>query len=66
MRRGDKRAIFAVAHAIALTIYAMLLNGTAYIDLGATYFDERDRQRLIHRSVRRIEALGFKVNLQVA
>jgi transposase len=66
VRRGDKRAIFAVAHAIAQTIYAMLLNGTVYQDLGVNYFDERDRQRLIHRSIRRIEALGFKVSLQVA
>jgi len=34
--------------------------------MGALYFDERDKERLIHRSVRRIEALGYKVSLQVA
>jgi transposase len=65
-RRGDKRAIVAVAHAIAQIIYSMLLNGTVYQDMGVLYFDERDRERLIHRSVRRIEALGYKVSLQVA
>ena len=65
-RRGDRRAIVAVAHAIAQIIYSMLLNRTAYQDMGALYFDERDKEHLTHRSIRRIEALGYKVSLQVA
>ncbi len=65
-RRGDKRAIVAVANSIISTIYSMLSNGTAYHDLGAQFFDERERERTIHRAVQRIENLGYTVSLQVA
>lgn len=65
-RRGDKRAIVAVAHAILQIVYSMLRNNTEYHELGANYLDERARARLIKRTVHRIESLGFKVNLQVA
>ncbi len=65
-RRGDKRAIVAVAHSILVIIYNMLKNGTRYQDLGALYFDHRDKDRLLLRFVKRIESLGYKVDLQVA
>ena len=65
-RRGDKRAIVAVAHSIIVIIHNMLLKGTRYHDLGVLYYDKRNEQRVLSRSVRRIEALGYKVSLQVA
>jgi transposase len=65
-RRGDKRAILAVAHTILVTLYHMLKRGTSYQDLGANYFDQRDAQAVLRRSVRRIEALGYKVTLEAA
>jgi transposase len=65
-RRGDKRAIVAVAHSILIIIYSMLKNGTQYQDLGALYFDQRDKAHVLSRYVKRIEALGYKVGLQVA
>lgn len=65
-RRGDKRAIVAVAHSIAVTFYNMLSKGTIYQDLGPLYFDEHDRERTIRRAIQRIEKLGYKVSLQVA
>lgn len=64
-RRGGKRAIMAVAHTILVTIYHMLNRGTAYSDLGGNYFDERDRQAVLHRAVRRIQSLGYQVTLEV-
>lgn len=65
-RRGDKRAIFAVAHSIIVIIHNMLKSGTIYHDLGNLYFDSRDQERLVHRTVQRLEKLGYVVNLQVA
>jgi transposase len=65
-RRGAKRAIIAVAHAILVIIYHLLRAGTTYQELGGNYFDERDRQATVRRSVRRIERLGYKVTLEVA
>lgn len=65
-RRGDKRAILAVAHTILITIYHMLRRGTTYQELGINYFDERDRLAVVNRAVRRIELLGYKVVLEAA
>ena len=65
-RRGHKRAILAVAHTILVTLYTMLRNGTTYRDLGENYFDERNQQATLRRSVHRIERLGYKVTLQAA
>jgi transposase len=65
-RRGDKRAIMAVAHSILVIIYHLLRDGTSYQDLGANYFDERDRLATVRRAVRRIERLGYKVTLEAA
>ena len=65
-RRGVKRAIMAVAHIIVVTMYHMLSRGTMYQEMGANYFDERQRQAAIRRSVQRIERLGYKVMLETA
>jgi transposase len=62
-RRGAKRAIIAVAHAILSIIYSMLRNNTTYQDMGDNYFDQRDRERVIRRASRRIESLGYIVTI---
>lgn len=63
-RRGQKRAAVAVAHTILVIIYHLLRDGTTYRVLGATYFDERDRQAVERRLVRRFEALGNNVTVE--
>jgi transposase len=62
-RRGAKRAIIAVAHAILCIIYSMLRNKTTYEDLGQNYFDQLNRQSVVARAVRRLESLGYSVTL---
>jgi transposase len=54
-RRGAKRAALAVAHTILVLVYAVLTSQEAYHDLGGQYFDERDRQAVERRLVRRLE-----------
>jgi transposase len=65
-RRGGKRAILAVAHSILKVIYHLLQDRSSYRELGAAYFEQRDRQGIVRRAVRRIEGLGYKVSLEVA
>ena len=65
-RRGKKRAIVAVAHSILVIIYHMLRDGSTYRELGGEYFDQRNRQTTIRRSVQRIQRLGYKVTLEAA
>ena len=63
-RRGKKRAIVAVGHSILVICYYLLTRGGTYQDLGETHFDERDRQAVVRRSVRRLQALGYAVHLE--
>jgi transposase len=65
-RRGKNKATIAVAHSILGIAYALLRDGTSYEDLGPTYFDERDREQVIRRSVKRLEALNVKVTIEPA
>ena len=65
-KRGAKRALIAVAHAILVTIYHLLKDGTYYRDLGADHFDRRDRDALVRGNVRRLERLGYHVSLSPA
>ncbi len=64
LRRGKKRAIVALGHAILVIAYHVLKTGLKYQDLGAQYFDERHRQRTEHRLVQRLQGLGYTVSLQ--
>lgn len=63
-RRGSKRAIIAVAHAILVIIYSMLRNRTIYRDLGEKHFDQINPQSVLNRAIRRIERLGYKITLE--
>jgi hypothetical protein len=65
-RSGGKRALIAVAHSILIIAYHLRKDGTVYQDLGQNYFDERDKEAVIRREVRRLEKLGCKVTLERA
>lgn len=63
-RRGKKRAAIAVAHSILVIAYHLIERGTAYLDLGVTYFDQRKKEAVQQQLVKRLEKLGFKVALE--
>lgn len=64
-RRGAKKAVVAVAHAIGVTAYHLVRDpDRTYTDLGPNYFDERDRQALERRLIHRLEHLGYRVTLE--
>jgi len=63
-RRGKKRALIAMGHAILVIAYHMLSRNQNYSDLGENYFDERDRHATENRLLKRIESLGYQVNLE--
>lgn len=62
-RIGRNKAIVATARQVLLIIYQLLATAQSYRDLGANYYDQRNKQRVIHNQVRRLEQLGFKVEL---
>ncbi|MGH8059696.1 MAG: IS110 family transposase [Candidatus Entotheonellia bacterium] len=63
-RRGKKRAITAVAHAIVVSAFYMLSRNEPYRELGAHYFDEHQREHVVDRLTRRLQHLGYRVSLE--
>jgi transposase len=64
-RRGKRRAIVAVAHALLVTIYHMLFYQEPYRELGRDYYDERRKEGLIEHLVHRIEQLGYRATVEL-
>jgi transposase len=65
-RRGGKRAAVAVGHSILTVVYSILATGAPFNDLGANYFDERDREHVRRRLTQRLTALGYEVTTRPA
>jgi transposase len=65
-RRGKKKAAVAVGHSILAIAYHLLRRNVTYQDLGPHSFDERDREAVRRRLVRRLEDLGDEVTVEPA
>lgn len=62
-RRGHKKAVIAVAHTILVIAYHVISREQTYHELGADYFEARDRERIRDQCVRRLARMGFDVAL---
>lgn len=65
-RRGAKKAVVAVAASLLSIAFHLLRDGTLYEDLGPGHFDQRDRQRVTKRLLRRLADLGVEVEVKAA
>ena len=66
-RRGKKKAALAVGHSILVIAYYLLSHPErTFQEMGGNYFDQRDRQGLEQRLVRRLQGLGHKVTMEPA
>lgn len=65
-RRGPKKAILAVAASMLTSAYYMMRNDADYRDLGPNHFDAIDREKSAARLVRRLQNLGYQVQLNAA
>jgi len=64
-RRGDQKAIVAVAHSILVIAYHILKEGKPYQELGGDYFERRERPELLARRLtQQLERLGHRVTLE--
>ena len=63
-RRGAKKAIIGVAASMLTAAWHMLRDGTEWHDLGAAHFDRADAQKTANRLIRRLQQIGY--NVQVA
>jgi transposase len=62
-KRGYKRAAMAIAHKILKVAHRLLSTGEAYKDLGDAYLDHLDERRVASNLVRRLERLGYQVQI---
>jgi transposase len=60
-RLGAPKAITATAHKLARLVYSMLKHGTAYVDAGQEYYEERYRSRVVQNLKRKAQELGFEL-----
>ena len=60
-RRGKKRALIAVAHALVVTIHHLLTNNAAYQEPGPDYFVTRNPDRELSDLRRRAAKLGHEL-----
>ena len=65
-RRGHKRALIAIAHAMLTTIWHLLSRASDYADLGTIQLRQHNPQRLTRHLVQRLEQLGYAVSLTPA
>jgi transposase len=65
-RRGTKKAIIDVAASMLAAIWHMLRNQTEWHDLGAAHFDRADARKTALRLIRRLQQIGYNVELTPA
>ena len=63
-RRGKKRAILAVAHALVVSAFHRRSRNECSRELGANDVDDHRRAHLVDQLTRRIERLGYRVTLE--
>lgn len=60
-RTGKAKAVTATARKLAVLFYNALRYGLSYTDPGASYYDDRYRQRVVHNLARRAKQMGFSL-----
>ena len=63
-RLGKKKTAVAVGHSILVIVYHVLTRHEPYTDLGRDYFEQRNRDSLERRLIKRLEALGNHVTIK--
>jgi transposase len=65
-RRGPMKAIIAVAASMLTSTYFILVRDQPYHELTGKHFDRRDSFRITQRLVKRLQTLGYEVQLKAA
>jgi transposase len=64
VRKGAPKAVMALAHHMMAIVYSVLARGEEYVELGADYYDQRNKPRVVSRLVARLTKLGYSVSLE--
>jgi transposase len=61
VRAGGQQAVTATAHKIARIFYAMLTQGTSYVEVGQQAYEQRYKERRIDHLKVQAKSLGFQL-----
>ena len=64
IRKSGSQAIIALAHHMIRIVHQVLSRKEAYVEFGADYYDRQNRPRTAARLVKRLQKLGYHVELQ--
>jgi transposase len=64
VRRGEKRAVVAVARTILQAAWHVLSKGVEYKERGGDYFDRMNSEQTKTKLIKRLERLGYEVELK--
>lgn len=64
IRKGAPKAVMALAHHMILVVHQVLSRNEEYVEFGGDYYDRRNRPRTATRLVKRLQKLGYRVELQ--
>jgi transposase len=64
-RRGKKRAIMTVTHAILVIAYHLIQRQESYRELGSDYFDQCRPEATAKRLIKRLQKLGYEIVIQM-
>jgi len=62
-RRGHKRAVVAIGHAMLVAIYHMIKKGESYQELGAKSVSDHEHGRKKDNLIKQLQNLGYSVSL---
>jgi len=60
-RTGGKQAITATAHKIARIYYALLTQGTTYVEMGQKAYEQKYQERRLKHLTTQAKSLGFQL-----
>ena len=63
IRKGEPKAVLALAHHMIVIAFNILKRGEEYVELGADHFDRRNKPKTVSRLVQRLTRLGYHVTL---
>lgn len=63
-RRGEKKAVVAVAASMLRAAYHIIQDQTDFRELGPNYLDERSRERTARQLIARLQQLGMEVEVR--
>jgi hypothetical protein len=62
-RRGEQKAIMAVAHQLLTIIFHIIADGTVYQELGAAHYDLQHKPKVTRKLIERLTRLRYYVTV---